>query len=61
LFHRRWLQPTEAILVFLAEGPNPDYQYDNFRGYNPQGQGAHIGRSRFWLSAAGKSFLAKTP
>jgi hypothetical protein len=55
------IEAIAAINAFLAAGPDPDYQYDNFRGYNPTGQGTHIGRSRFWLSTAGKGFLAKTP
>lgn len=55
------IEAIAAIKAFLAAGPDADYQYDNFRGYNPKGQGTHIGRSRFWLSTPGKGFLAKTP
>lgn len=49
-----------AVKKFLDSGPNEDYQYDNFRGYNPTGRGDHIGRSRFWLSERGKQLLRKT-
>jgi hypothetical protein len=51
----------EALKRFLATGPNGNYVYDNFRGYNPTGSGTHIGRSRFWLSTRGKELSDKTP
>ena len=54
-------EAIEAIKTFLAAGPDDQYQYDNFRGYAPKGQGTHIGRSRFWLSAGGSLILKKTP
>lgn len=50
-----------AISAFLAAGPTEEYQFDNFRGYNPKGQGTHIGRSRFWLSPTGQTLRNKTP
>jgi hypothetical protein len=54
-------EAIEAIKTFLQTGPNAEYVYDNFRGYNPTGQGTHIGRSRFWLSDGGKKLKDKTP
>lgn len=54
-------EAIDAISAFLASGPNSEYQYDNFRGFNPGGHGTHIGRSRFWLSDTGKELLTKTP
>jgi spore germination cell wall hydrolase CwlJ-like protein len=54
-------EAIEAIKTFLATGPTPEYQFDNFRGYMPNGRGTHIGRSRFWLSPTGQALLAKTP
>jgi hypothetical protein len=50
-----------AVKAFMESGPNPAYQFDNFRGYSPNGRGEHIGRSRFWLSKNGKALLDKTP
>lgn len=55
------IEAIEAIQAFLTNGPNPEYQYDNFRGFKQHGPGTHIGRSRFWLSPTGKTYLAKTP
>jgi hypothetical protein len=49
-----------AVRAFIENGPNPEYQFDNFRGYKPNGQGTHIGYSRFWLSETGQKLLAKT-
>jgi hypothetical protein len=54
-------EAIEAIKVFMATGPTEVYQFDNFRGYNPSGQGTHVGRSRFWLSATGQQLFKKTP
>jgi hypothetical protein len=50
-----------AVKAFFENGPNSEYQFDNFRGYRPNGRGLHIGYSRFWLSEAGKKLLADTP
>ena len=50
-----------AVKLFLNSGPDDKYQFDNFRGFNPNGQGTHIGRSRFWLSATGERMLVKEP
>jgi hypothetical protein len=50
-----------AVKLFLATGPDDSYQFDNFRGFAPNGQGTHIGRSRFWLSPTGGRMLAKEP
>ena len=50
-----------AVKAFMENGPNPDYQFDNFRGFSPNGKGEHIGRSRFWLSSGGKKMFDKTP
>ena len=55
------IEAIDAVNAFLAAGPDANYQYDNFRGYNPTGSGTHIGRSRFWLSAVGADLLKKTP
>lgn len=55
------IEAIDAVNAFLAAGPDANYQYDNFRGYNPTGAGTHIGRSRFWLSAVGADLLKKTP
>jgi hypothetical protein len=52
-------EAIEAILKFLAHGPDIDLQFDNFRGFDPNGKGTHIGRSRFWLSSAGAGMLSK--
>lgn len=54
-------EALEAIKIFIADGPNSNFQYDNFRGYAPGGQGTLVGRSRFWLSERGADMLAKTP
>ena len=54
-------EALDAVRLFLSAGPNSAYQFDNFRGYDPNGQGTHIGRSRFWLSSNGAEFLVKTP
>lgn len=54
-------EAIEAIRQFLQTGPSADYTYDNFRGYNPNGQGTHIGRSRFFLSDTGKKLKDNTP
>lgn len=54
-------ESIDAIKAFMAGGPAAQYQFDNFRGYNPSGQGTHIGRSRFWLSETGRLLLEKTP
>ncbi|WP_374586750.1 hypothetical protein [Pseudoduganella sp.] len=54
-------EALEAIRVFMATGPTAAYQFDNFRGYKPGGQGTHIGRSRFWLSPAGQDMMKKAP
>jgi hypothetical protein len=54
-------EAIDAIKAFMAAGPTEEYLFDNFRGYNPSGQGTHVGRSRFWLSAAGQLLLKKTP
>lgn len=50
-----------AVRAFLANGPDPNYRYDGFRGYNPEGAGKHIGRSRFFLSPEGKRLANETP
>ncbi len=50
-----------AISAFLAKGPTEEYQFDNFRGYDPKGQGTHIGRSRFWLSTTGQTLRKSAP
>lgn len=55
------IEAIEAITLFLEIGPEAAYEFDNFRGYNPTGQGTQIGRSRFWLSQAGNIFRTKTP
>ena len=55
------IEAIDAVSAFLAAGPDDNYQYDNFRGYNPTGAGTHIGRSRFWLSTVGADLLKKTP
>jgi hypothetical protein len=54
-------EALEAIKIFLADGPNANFQYDNFRGYATGGEGTLVGRSRFWLSGRGAELLAKTP
>jgi hypothetical protein len=54
-------EALEAIELFLTNGPDEKYQFDNFRGYDPHGRGEHIGRSSFWLSKTGASLLAKNP
>jgi hypothetical protein len=54
-------EAIDAIKKFLSSGPNEEYLFDNFRGYNPSGRGTHIGRSRFWLSERGKELSDKTP
>lgn len=54
-------EAIHAVLSFINEGPCIDFQFDNFRGYDPSGYGQHIGRSRFWLSNGGAKLLAKTP
>jgi hypothetical protein len=54
-------EALEAIKIFFDNGPNPDFQFDNFRGYAPNGQGTPIGRSRFFLSTTGATLFAKTP
>jgi hypothetical protein len=55
------VEALEAVAAFIESGPSDSYKFDNFRGYNPTGQGLHIGRSRFWLSFSGAAFVAKTP
>ncbi len=52
-------ESIEAVRRFMQRGPNENYVYDNFRGYMPNGQGEHIGRSRFWLSKIGKGLYDK--
>lgn len=54
-------EAIEAVKAFLNNGPTSDYQYDNFRGFNPKGHGTHIGRSRFWLSETGQELMLKNP
>jgi hypothetical protein len=54
-------EALEAIRTFMRTGPTAAYQFDNFRGYNPKGQGTHIGRSRFWLSDTGKKMMLENP
>jgi hypothetical protein len=54
-------EALEAIKLFLTNGPDGKFQFDNFRGYDPHGRGEHIGRSRFWLSKTGASLLDKNP
>ncbi len=54
-------EAIEAIKAFMATGPTAEYQFDNFRGYNPTGQGTHVGRSRFWLSTTGQRLFKQTP
>lgn len=50
-----------AVRAFLANGPDPNYRFDGFRGYNPKGDGKHIGRSRFFLSTTGERLANQTP
>lgn len=54
-------ESADAIRDFLAAGPNKEYIYDNFRGYNPGARGTQIGRTRFWLSPIGKGLSDATP
>lgn len=54
-------EAIDAIKTFMATGPTAAYQFDNFRGYDPHGQGTHVGRSRFWISATGQRLFDKTP
>jgi len=51
----------EAIKTFLEKGPDPQYKFDNFRGYMKNGPGTHVGRSRFFLSDAGAALLKQKP
>lgn len=54
-------EAIEAVRSFIENGPSDTYQFDNFRGFRPNGRGEHIGRSRFWLSEGGRQFLKKIP
>ena len=54
-------EAISAVKAFMEAGPDPQYLYDNFRGYNPKGPGTHIGRSRFFLSSRGRELAAETP
>lgn len=54
-------EAIEAVRHFMNNGPEPAYQYDNFRGYRPNGNGTHIGRSRFWLSPGGRAMMEQKP
>ena len=54
-------EAISAVRDFIQAGPNDAYVYDNFRGYKPNGNGTHIGYSRFWLSPKGKELFEKTP
>jgi hypothetical protein len=52
-------ETIEAVKSFIENGPDDQYQFDNFRGYMPNGPGIHIGRSRFFLSKTGRGLLDK--
>lgn len=50
-----------GVKAFMENGPDPQYLFDNFRGYDPKGAGTHVGRSRFFLSDTGRKLAAKNP
>lgn len=51
-------EAIEAVRLFMANGPDEKYIFDNFRG-GAGSQGERIGLSRFWLSKFGKAAYEK--
>lgn len=47
-------ESIDAVKAFMANGPNPNYVYDNFRAGGSGTRGTVVGHSRFWLSHVGK-------
>ncbi len=52
-------EAIKAVADFFSNGPRSDYQFDNFRGYNPNGQGTHIAVPVFGYPLPAQPFWLK--